>query len=99
MDSSGTLSTWELVRRVTDIEMRLEKGLINSSERQNRPTIIDTVNSTVPSGSSEPVVQKITQIFAGGALVDLQVIASGPHPGVPEIKQMLASYGTCIRIS
>jgi C6 transcription factor Pro1 len=87
MEATGTLSTWELVRRVTDIEMRLETGLINSSRLENGSTTMDVPSSKISSNSSESLIQKITRIFAGGALVYLQVIVSGPYPALPEIQQ------------
>ncbi|KAE9372776.1 hypothetical protein N431DRAFT_376065, partial [Stipitochalara longipes BDJ] len=87
MEATGTLSTWELVRRVTDIELRLETGLSNVSGRQNELTTMDVTSSTISSNPSESLIQNITRIFACGALVYLQVIISGPYPALPEIQQ------------
>jgi hypothetical protein len=87
LEATGGLSTWELVRRAADIEMRLETGLINSSGHQKGSTAMDVTTNTTSSRPSDSLIREVTQVFAGGALVYLQVIISGPHPDLPEIRQ------------
>jgi C6 transcription factor Pro1 len=81
LEASGGLSMWELVRRAADIEMRLETGLITSSGHPNGTTPTDVTTSTTSSDASESLIRDITLIFGSAALVYLQVIISGPHPG------------------
>jgi C6 transcription factor Pro1 len=87
LETSGTLSTWELVRRAADIEMRLERGLILSSERTDKSTLGYGALTTAVPNMLKSHVKHTTGIFASAAMVYLQVIISGPNPEIPEIQQ------------
>lgn len=87
LEASGTLSTWELVRRAADIEMRLETGLIASSKHPDKATPSYGTPTTTVSSVPESHIKDITRIFASAAIVYLQVIVSGPNPEISEIQQ------------
>jgi hypothetical protein len=96
LEATGILSTWELVRRAADIEMRLEASLIASSKQQDEATSsYGNLITTAPS-VSESYVKDITRIFAGAAMVYLQVIVSGPNPEIPEIQQGVSRTMTAL---
>ncbi|KAH8816909.1 fungal-specific transcription factor domain-containing protein [Xylogone sp. PMI_703] len=95
-EANGTLSMWRLVHQAADIKEQLDSGLVSNSEYSQRSESMNTIATPVSPNSSQPLVRIITQIFAGAALVYLQVIISGPHPRIPEIRHAVSRTMTAI---
>jgi hypothetical protein len=51
---------------------------------------MDLTTDTGTSDDSKVLIQNITRVFAGAALVYLQVTISGAYPGIPEIQRGVA---------
>jgi hypothetical protein len=86
LEAGGGVSIWEIVRRGSDIKSQLETGLVTSSGYANGITSMDVMTAT-SEDASKSLVREITRIFASAALVYLEVIISGPHPDLLEIRQ------------
>jgi hypothetical protein len=84
---SGSLSMWELVSQAAGIQKQLEAGLSKISRHPNGKSARDDAAITESQDSSDSLIRNVTRIFASAALVYLQVIVSGPHPELPEIRQ------------
>ena len=95
MEESGGLSMVELVRRASNIEARLEDGLA-ASGNANEVILMDTSIDPAISDAAKAVIKKTTHIFAGAALVYLQVTISGAYPGIPEIQRGVSRTMTAL---
>jgi hypothetical protein len=86
LEGGGGVSMWEVVCRGSEIKRQLETNLVTSSGYTSGTTLMDVMTAT-SENASKPLVREITRIFANAALVYLEVIISGPHPDLPEIRQ------------
>ena len=89
MEASGGLSMVELVRRASSIEDRLEICLITSGY-SDEAVPMDLTTDSATSDVFKALIRNATLVFAGAALVYLQVTISGAYPGIPEVQRGVA---------
>lgn len=84
---TGGVNAWDLVGQAADIQRQLEAGLQDLSSSPYEMTGSEGPPTVGIQDSSDSLIPMITRIFATAALIYLQVIVSGPHPELPEIRQ------------
>ncbi|RFU35074.1 hypothetical protein B7463_g1279, partial [Scytalidium lignicola] len=87
--AAGLLSLWELTSKASTIKSNLERNIALNFQRMSKlkQDLKNSKDENAQHQDSEYSISTMTHIFACSVSVLLEVIVSGAHPQLPEIKK------------
>jgi C6 transcription factor Pro1 len=90
LKAAGQLSVRELVSRGNEIEARLNKGLADLRATQQLQALNFARKGIVLEHDQSYLNSCVTRVYCCAGLVYLNVVVSGAHPNLPEIRNSVA---------